>query len=413
MSRFLRWYQNLGVDARVPAREVRFVRASNGLVLGVSLLLLLQIPATITLLPESRYILASFVVAPLLWQLVPLLNHHGRYTAARVWFSTSCIVIVAFNAVQIGRESDNHLFMISVFLSAFFIFPPRQGAYIAAICVAAALAMAGLEVYFIDHPSVLDAPPEFFRTARLLSVSALFAVILFTAVHNYRMVDRAEDLLEEEHRRSEGLLLNVLPPSIAARLKRQERVIADRVEDATVLFADLVDFTELSGRLPAERVVEVLNGIFSAFDRICERHGLEKIKTIGDAYMLAGGIPLPRPDHCEAVVDCAVEMLAYVDSLPAPAPRVRIGVHAGPVVAGVIGERRFAYDLWGDTVNTAARLESHGETGRIQVSRGVRDRLLGERYRFEPRGTVTVKGKGDMELYFVTSPAPAPAPAPA
>lgn len=202
---------------------------------------------------------------------------------------------------------------------------------------------------------------------------------------------------------SDGLLLNVLPRSIAERLKRDPGVIADRYEEVTVLFADVADFTPFAERTSPERVVGVLDEIFSAFDRLTQRRGLEKIKTIGDAYMVAGGLPEPRPDHAEAVAELALEMQAELDRLCAALGlglAIRIGIDSGPVVAGVIGRHKFIYDLWGDTVNTASRMESHGVIGRIQVTEATY-RHLRDRYRFEDRGEIEVKGKGRLQTYLL------------
>ncbi|SEE17891.1 adenylate/guanylate cyclase domain-containing protein [Jiangella alba] len=209
---------------------------------------------------------------------------------------------------------------------------------------------------------------------------------------------------DREHVRSERLLLNVLPAPVAARLKRRDAIIADRHE-ATVLFADIVDFTPLSAALPPEEVVRLLDGVFSAFDRLADEHGLEKIKTIGDAYMVAGGVPVPREDHCAAVADMALAMLRECERRGAGPDglRFRIGMDTGPVVAGVIGRRKFIYDLWGDTVNTASRMESHGVPGAIQVSARVHERLR-ERYLFRSRGTIDVKGKGPMPTWLLLGP---------
>lgn len=202
---------------------------------------------------------------------------------------------------------------------------------------------------------------------------------------------------------SERLLLNVLPAPIAERLKRETGVIADAHDDVTVLFADVVDFTPFSERTSPERIVELLNDVFTAFDRLAERFGLEKIKTIGDAYMCVAGLPARRPDHAEAAADMALAMQAELDrvcALQGLELRLRIGMHSGPVVAGVIGERRFIYDLWGDTVNTASRMESSSLPGRIQVTEEVHRRLAGA-FEFEPRGEIEVKGKGRLRTWLL------------
>jgi class 3 adenylate cyclase len=225
-------------------------------------------------------------------------------------------------------------------------------------------------------------------------------LVLGEAIRNRRELDLERD-------KSERLLLNVLPAPIAARLKQTEGVIADGFPEVTVLFADIVDFTSRSERIAPEQVVEVLNDLFSAFDRLARQRGLEKIKTIGDAYMVVGGLPEPRPDHAEAVAEMALTMLEEVAGRSDPSGRplaVRIGIDTGPAVAGVIGTSRFSYDLWGDTVNTASRMESHGVPGCIQVT-GRTYRRLRDRYRFQRRGPIPVKGKGDVVTYFLVGPA--------
>jgi adenylate cyclase len=218
--------------------------------------------------------------------------------------------------------------------------------------------------------------------------------------------DREKLILEElrsEKAKSELLLLNMLPRQILTRLQLGETVIADRVADATILFADLVGFTSLAARVPASRIVELLNGLFTAFDQLSTEFGLEKIKTIGDAYMLAGGVLETRPDHVRAVADIGLAMLRSVDDagrrFDEPL-QIRIGIHTGPVVAGVIGTHKFIYDIWGETVNTASRLESHGVAGRIAVSAETYRRLHGS-HKFEPRGVINLRGSGSVESYFL------------
>jgi adenylate cyclase len=209
--------------------------------------------------------------------------------------------------------------------------------------------------------------------------------------------------LEAEKERSERLLLNILPGPIAQQLKEGHQVIADYFSEATVLFADIVNFTPLSARLHPDELIALLNDIFSGFDRLAEQHALEKIKTIGDAYMVVGGLPRPRPDHAEAVVEMALAMQQQIAHFQRDDGRpfeMRIGIATGPVVAGVIGTRKFAYDLWGDTVNTASRMESHGLPGQIQVTQETYERLSG-RYQFELRGTVELKGQGRTTAYLL------------
>lgn len=209
--------------------------------------------------------------------------------------------------------------------------------------------------------------------------------------------------IQNERAKSDRLLLNVLPKAIADRLKAGERTIVDSFIDATVVFADIAGFTQIAGRQSPQRTAQLLNEIFSNFDTIADQFKLEKIKTIGDAYMVVAGVPVVREDHAAACAAAAFEML---ESMRAFNRRhnlnwaIRVGMNSGPVVAGIIGTRKFSYDLWGDTVNIASRMESHGQPGRIQVSESTR-KLLKDAYEYEPQGTIAIKNAGDMPTYFL------------
>ncbi|MEW5992172.1 MAG: adenylate/guanylate cyclase domain-containing protein [Chloroflexota bacterium] len=245
-------------------------------------------------------------------------------------------------------------------------------------------------------------------------IATAFFVLNVTGVSvtSYLLLQYAVRARDAAMASSEALLLNVLPKAIAERLKRESGTIAESHADVTVLFADVVDFTPFTQRTAPAQVVGVLDEIFSAFDRLAEVHGLEKIKTIGDAYMVASGLPDHRADHAAAAAEMAIEMqeaVARLCSVLDLALEIRIGMDSGPVVAGVIGRRRFIYDLWGDTVNTASRMESHGLPGRIQVTQATYERL-GSAYRFEDRGEIEVKGKGPTRAYLLLGRAADQAP---
>lgn len=222
------------------------------------------------------------------------------------------------------------------------------------------------------------------------------------------------EALRYQREESEELLLNILPKPIAERLKLNENVIADSFPEVTVMFADLVGFTQLSAQISAKQLVELLNKIFSLFDQLADKHGLEKIKTIGDAYMVVGGLPTPRPDHAVAIAEMALDMQAAIVQfnhelkIPDAEPlQIRIGINSGPVVAGVIGLKKFIYDLWGDTVNTASRMESQGIPGCIQITTSTYELLKNQDgYHFEQRGPIEVKGKGLMITYLMTAKSP-------
>jgi class 3 adenylate cyclase len=251
----------------------------------------------------------------------------------------------------------------------------------------------------IDPALAADAP----HIPQAVVVSFFVLTILGVAATAYTLLQYFVRARESEQARSERLLLNVLPEPVAARLKNDEGVIADTFASVTVLFADIVGFTPLAERLPAEEVVAALDRVFGRWDELAARYGVEKIKTIGDAYMAASGVPLPRDDHAEAIAEMALAMRPALTNLAeeaGPALEVRIGIDTGPVVAGVIGRSKFIYDLWGDTVNTASRMEAHAPPGTIQVTERAYERLQA-RYEFDHRRTIDVKGKGPMTTYLL------------
>ncbi|OUD16330.1 adenylate/guanylate cyclase domain-containing response regulator [Thioflexithrix psekupsensis] len=229
---------------------------------------------------------------------------------------------------------------------------------------------------------------------------------IFASLERKRLRDREHAFLQklqEEQEKSEKLLLNILPKPIADRLKSGEHTIADSFPEVTVMFSDLVKFTELSAGISPTQLVEKLNEIFLAFDLLADKHGLEKIKTIGDSYMLVGGLPTPRADHAQAVAAMALDMFTAIEELNHKNRsnfKIRVGIHTGPVVAGVIGKNKFNYDLWGDAVNIASRMESHGIPGQIQISESTYQRVKNH-FILEKRGIIEVKGKGEMVTYLL------------
>jgi adenylate cyclase len=251
---------------------------------------------------------------------------------------------------------------------------------------------------------ITPAPPGWFTSTMLALNVVVGGTIVFTLLARFAQQRRAAvKSLQIEQAKSENLLLNILPRSIAEQLKAQTQPIADHFSTASILFADVVDFTPWSECLPPAEVVGILDRLFSSFDTLAETYGLEKIKTIGDCYMAAAGVPTPRPDHAQALASMALDM---VDAVHADGDvghlglQLRVGINSGPVVAGVIGRKRFLYDLWGDAVNTASRMESHGTSGRIQITRATYE-LLADEFQCEPRGTIAVKGKGAMEAWYL------------
>ena len=261
----------------------------------------------------------------------------------------------------------------------------------------------GGELFFADATL-----PGWFSSA-MLALNVVFAgSIVFTLLAFFAHQRRvALSELEKERDKTENLLLNVLPRSIADRLREEPGTIADSFDSASILFADVADFTPLAGRLPPAEVVDLLDRLFSRFDELVERHDLEKIKTIGDCYMVAAGVPNARPDHARAAALLALDMRDAMRSrewLGDGRLALRIGISSGTVVAGVIGRKRFLYDLWGDAVNTASRMESHGTPGEIQITRETYE-LLKDEFACRSRGMVAIKGKGELPTWYLDGPA--------
>ena len=236
--------------------------------------------------------------------------------------------------------------------------------------------------------------------------SAVFSAVIAVATvwYTLREIQRAETAMEAEYQRSEALLANILPATIAQRLKDPSRnIIADKYDDASILFADIAGYTKRASDTTPTDLVRFLDRLYTDLDALVDRHGLEKVKTSGDSYMVVSGVPQPRPDHVEALASLALDMADAVADLKDPEGRavpIRIGLAAGPVVAGVVGARKFFYDVWGDAVNVAARMETTDVEGRIQVPQNVYERLS-HAFLLEERGDVDIKGKGVMHTWYL------------
>ena len=376
-----------------------------------------------TRLRKSVLVLSSSLMATLAFMWV------GTYAALGLWLSAAIPfayqLASAASIYAFARERRYRLFRASQ-LGMSLLLPFALQWSLGGFRTSAAVALWGLTspVGALLFVGARQAVPWFLAFVALVAVSAAIdptlaarapdipngVVVTFFALNVLGVSTTVYVLLQYFVRAreraladSERLLLNVLPAPVASRLKQSDQVIADGFPAATVLFADIVGFTGLAERLAPADVVVLLDTVFAGWDGLAAHHGVEKIKTIGDAYMVAGGLPNPREDHAEAIADMALEMGAEVARCAADrgqALEVRIGIDTGPVVAGVIGRTKFIYDLWGDTVNTASRMESHGMPGQIQVTERAYKRLR-HRYELRPRGTVEIKGKEPMATYLL------------
>jgi class 3 adenylate cyclase len=323
-------------------------------------------------------------------------------------FSWSIILVPQIGSSLLGNTDLNLFNGTFAFLTQATLMPVRWPLHLLSQ-LSAPIFYLGVNIAFnlnVDRQIYLNLPLNLylFWFCFICDLSVFLYERLQRAEFNGRReIEVAYQKLESERQRTERLLLNILPQPIAERLKQEEQTIADQFPEATVLFADVVGFTQLASEISAAELVVLLNRLFSMFDQLAEQHGVEKIKTIGDAYMVVAGLPTPRSDHAQAIANLAIDMqhaVAHFNVELNQSLNIRIGINTGPVVAGVIGLKRFIYDLWGDTVNIASRMESHGIAGVIQVSEATYE-CLKEQYLFQKRGVIQVKGKGDMTTYLL------------
>jgi len=332
---------------------------------------------------------------------IPLLKPLGEVIASLVFvfFAFASLTLVGW---QVGTDSGlQFYYLVSASLAVLVLGIEHVALASVVVTIGVGLTIAS---QFLVPGDTHVQPRWAVNTGFVITTISASVMIFATVFYAIREVSRAEGAMEVEYKRSEALLANILPGSVAERLKDPAHgTIADRYDDASILFADIAGFTERASQIAAADLVRFLDRLYTTFDRLVDKHGLEKIKTTGDSYMVVSGVPEPRPDHVEALARLALDMSRAVADLRDPnGARVplRIGMAAGPVVAGVVGARRFFYDVWGDAVNVASRMESTDPEGRIQVPEDVYRRLKG-RFVLEERGEVDVKGKGIMRTWYL------------
>jgi adenylate cyclase len=347
--------------------------------------------------------IAINAIGTLFFASMPLLHRFGPL-AAPLGLGVAAYAFVCAVTIRLGTGAGVYLHLLPITaLGNLFLGTERPALTVLFSVLAAGLIIA-LHLFVPQTTGVLSPSAMLANfTVHVVMVSAiLFAVVRYAFVQ----MTRAEAAAEREFQRSEALLGNILPPGIAARLKQQGgSVIADRYEHASALFADMAGSTTLASNIPPEQLVHFLNGVFTKVDALVERHGLEKIKTTGDGYMVVSGVPEPRADHAEALAAFALDLRDCLSGLTDPRGRpvpIRIGLASGPVVAGVIGTRKFFYDVWGDAVNMASRMQTTGEVGEIQVPDGTYELIKGEFVLCE-RGQIEVRGKGPMRTWLLVS----------
>ncbi len=337
---------------------------------------------------------------------IPWLHRFGNLVASTVFVIVS-YTSLTFVATQIGTDSGVQFYFLVSASLAVLVLGVEQLA-LAGIVVAVG---AGLVIYLqFMVPADTGLQPRWALDAGFIFATVGACILMLATVwYAMREVSRAEAAMEVEYTRSEALLANILPAPVAAQLKDPAHgTIADRYDNASVLFTDIAGYTERASDMDPTELVRFLDRLYTTFDRLVDRHGLEKIKTTGDGYIVVSGVPTPRPDHVEAIAALALDIARAVAGLQDPRGNpvpMRMGIACGPVVAGVVGARRFFYDVWGDAVNVASRMESTDPVGKIQVTEDVYERLRHE-FLLEERGEVDVKGKGVMRTWFLLDRTP-------
>jgi len=350
-------------------------------------------------------VIAALMLFSVLWTITPLLHRFGELAAGTYLWATALLGNTLYSWIA-GADVGFQYFLLAGPAILVMALGSRRIPLISLYVVILLAVFALIELTFPRKTAFVTISDGLTHAIFLGSVLAAASFNLIAALYTFRRAEDYQDAFEAEHERSEQLLLNLVPASIAMRLKsRPNEIIADTLPHVTILFADVVGFTQRASGMPAGQLVAFLNRIFLAFDRLADDLGLEKIKTIGDAYMVAGGMPEPSDNHAAAVAEMAlgmVETMKRISQEIGEEVSVRVGIHTGPAIAGVIGEKKLFYDVWGDTVNVAARMESHGEPGRIQVSPAARA-AIGDGFAFAERGVIKVKGKGELGTFWLLS----------
>lgn len=389
------------------ARRARILNVAAWLAVMVSVSFI-----AIQLFMGSWYwqVISINLVGTTIFMIVPFLHRFGELVGPLTFFGAAYMTVFA-SLWDVGTNSGGQLFFLVGACLAVLLLGIEHIAL--ASCLAALAAALVIASEFLV-PQDTGLQPEW-ATATGFVITTVSSVVLVVVTVWFALRDtaRAEAVMESQYQRSEALLTNILPPSIAERLKEGDRhVIADKYDEASVLFADIVGFTERASATAPADLVRFLDRLYSAFDQLVDKHGLEKIKVSGDSYMVVSGVPRPRPDHVQALADFALDMVAAASALKDPSGRpvpLRVGMATGPVVAGVVGSRRFFYDVWGDAVNVASRMESTDSVGQIQVPDDVYERLKDE-FLLRERGHIDVKGKGIMRTWYLLGRKPAPKP---
>jgi|GEM_PF-959465 len=396
-----------GITPKTTDTDTKYLRFFNAtmLLFGMAQLPVLMLLVTLELWTQLIVNLTALVLCGLGF----ILNRGGHYLSAKSLFLLVVTANASYFAVIMGSSAPTHLWLVPMAVMGVLLFKPTEWVYMLVTVGLAMLCFLVLELVYLDLEPIVRQYQSSAAAQQAAHGSTIFAIMLTLILVGmmHRRFAKAERSIYREKAQSERLLRAILPDKIAKELSETGSSQAVRYENVSVLFADIVGFTPLAASMPAENVVALLASVFERFDSLIEECGVEKIKTIGDAYMVAAGVPEKTEDHPERMVRCAQGMLKIIreyDDESGHPLQIRIGIHSGPAVAGVIGTTKFAYDLWGESVNLASRLESSGEPGRIHVSSEFRANL-NDKMKFKERGEISIKGVGLTRTHWLENSA--------
>ena len=395
---------NIGVTDDMPFTQRKYIQVTNITCIAVSILAIGFWPMAFN---SGIIPIAFHVFLPVILLICLLLNNYSYYSLSRVLVASFSILFIFFMYHMLGNQVMTYLYFFTVVAVLPMIFPPKQTKALVFFEIIA------LVFFTFDHYFISDALPLYFLKGEaeemLPIIVPIFALLLTLLIMLFfrEFVIRGDRLFEQENERAEQLLLNILPSNIAKRLKVGESNIVDNYANVSVMFVDIVGFTQLAQSRSPSEVVTFLNRIFSKFDTLADKFNVEKIKTIGDAYVVASGIPHQEIAHAAQLSKLALEILEWVESVECKDINIsiRIGINSGPVVAGIFGDKKYIYDLWGDTVNLARQMESSGESNKIQISEHTYQ-LINHKFKTQYRGLITVRDSKQEKSWWLVAPKP-------
>jgi len=403
-SKGIIYITRLGCSAAFREAENKHIILSNIMNIVLALAMVGWIILALICYPAFNYNLDVFLFTITTCAVSFYLNYSGYFLFSKVFVLLTYDLAMSVHLILLGATYGHQFLFIPATAISFFLFKRNEGILKYSLFLLNAILFFYFELLYSNNRAIVTLQQPYSEVMQIATHITIFGSITLITLYASLYTNRVEMSLEFEHQRSEDLLFNILPRSIAGRLIEDHKNIADSFENVSVLFADIVGFTSMTSKISPESLVSMLNNIFSKLDDLAQQYGLEKIKTIGDCYMVASGLPEKNADHAIHITNFALDMLDVMTimNIGKDEPIIlRIGINSGPVVAGVIGKKKFIYDLWGDTVNVASRMEANGIAGQIQITEATFN-LVSDHFEIIKRGEINIKGKGMLPTYMVS-----------